>query len=64
VLALIAVIFVKVNAAGGAGDSITLLCGESASARRSLLHMIAQSNQLFQPIPIYLSRFGLRAWEG
>ncbi len=54
----------KVNGAGGDGGSITLLCGESASARRSLLRTIAQSNPLFEPIPIYLSRFGLRVWEG
>jgi D-glycero-alpha-D-manno-heptose-7-phosphate kinase len=54
----------KVNGAGGEGGSITLLCGESASARRSLLRTIAQSNPLFQSIPIYLSRFGLRVWEG
>jgi D-glycero-alpha-D-manno-heptose-7-phosphate kinase len=54
----------KVNGAGGEGGSITLLCGESASARRSLLRTIAQSNPLFEPIPIYLSRFGLRVWEG
>ena len=54
----------KVNGAGGDGGSITLLCGESASARRSLLRTIAQANPLFEPIPIYLSRFGLRVWEG
>ena len=54
----------KVNGAGGDGGSITLLCGKSASARRSLLRTITQSNPLFQPIPIYLSRFGLRVWEG
>jgi len=54
----------KVNGAGGDGGSITLLCGESASARRSLLRTITQSNPLFQQIPIYLSRFGLRVWEG
>jgi D-glycero-alpha-D-manno-heptose-7-phosphate kinase len=54
----------KVNGAGGEGGSITLLCGESANARRSLLRTITQSNPLFQPIPIYLSRFGLRVWEG
>jgi len=54
----------KVNGAGGEGGSITLLCGESASARRALLRTIVQSNPLFQPIPIYLSRFGLRVWEG
>jgi D-glycero-alpha-D-manno-heptose-7-phosphate kinase len=53
----------KVNGAGGEGGSVTLLCGESASARRSLLRTIAQSNTLFQSIPIYLSRFGLRVWE-
>jgi D-glycero-alpha-D-manno-heptose-7-phosphate kinase len=54
----------KVNGAGGEGGSITLLCGESASARRSLLRTIAQSNSLLESIPIYLSRFGLRVWEG
>jgi D-glycero-alpha-D-manno-heptose-7-phosphate kinase len=54
----------KVNGAGGDGGSITLLCGSSASARRSLLRTIVQANPLFEPIPIYLSRFGLRVWEG
>jgi D-glycero-alpha-D-manno-heptose-7-phosphate kinase len=54
----------KVNGAGGEGGSITLLCGASASARRALLRTITQSNSLFQPIPIYLSRFGLRVWDG
>jgi D-glycero-alpha-D-manno-heptose-7-phosphate kinase len=54
----------KVNGAGGEGGSLTLLCGPSASARRSLLRTIVQANPLFQPIPIYLSRSGLRVWEG
>src|SRR4051794_24618231 len=45
----------KVNGAGGDGGSVTLLCGESASARRLLLRAIPQSNPLFKPIPIYLS---------
>jgi len=53
----------KVNGAGGDGGSITLLCGESASARRSLLRAIPQTNPLLAPIPIYLSRFGLRVWD-
>jgi D-glycero-alpha-D-manno-heptose-7-phosphate kinase len=53
----------KVNGAGGEGGSITLLCSASASERRSLLRTIAEANPLFQPIPIYLSRAGLRVWE-
>jgi D-glycero-alpha-D-manno-heptose-7-phosphate kinase len=53
----------KVNGAGGEGGSVTLLCGASASARRSLLRAIVQANPLFQPIPIYLSRTGVRVWE-
>jgi D-glycero-alpha-D-manno-heptose-7-phosphate kinase len=53
----------KVNGAGGEGGSVTLLCGASASERRSLLRTITQTNPLFQPIPIYLSRTGLRVWE-
>jgi D-glycero-alpha-D-manno-heptose-7-phosphate kinase len=52
----------KVNGAGGEGGSLTLLCNESASARRGLLKAIAQANPLFRPIPIYLSRTGLRVW--
>jgi D-glycero-alpha-D-manno-heptose-7-phosphate kinase len=53
----------KVNGAGGEGGSVTLLCGAHASARRSLLRTIVQANPLFQPIPIVLSRTGLRVWE-
>lgn len=53
----------KVNGAGGEGGSVTLLCGPSAAARRSMLREIGQLDPLFQPIPIYLSRTGLRVWE-
>jgi D-glycero-alpha-D-manno-heptose-7-phosphate kinase len=53
----------KVNGAGGEGGSVTLLCGASARQRRSLLRTIAKANPLFQLIPIYLSRTGLRVWE-
>lgn len=53
----------KVNGAGGEGGSVTLLCGSSASERRSLLRTIVQVNPLFQPIPIALSRTGLRVWD-
>lgn len=52
----------KVNGAGGDGGSVALLCGPDASARRGLLSAIPQLNPLFQPIPIALSRHGLRVW--
>lgn len=53
----------KVNGAGGEGGSITLLCGSSTSKRRAMLHAVEETNPLFQTIPIYLSRFGLRVWS-
>jgi D-glycero-alpha-D-manno-heptose-7-phosphate kinase len=53
----------KVNGAGGEGGSLTLLCNESSSARRSMISAIEQENRAFQSIPIYLSRYGLRTWE-
>ncbi|NWG22572.1 MAG: GHMP kinase [Chloroflexi bacterium] len=52
----------KVNGAGGEGGSLTLLCGPDASANRALLRDVRRMNALFQPIPIYLSRTGLRVW--
>lgn len=52
----------KVNGAGGEGGSLTLLCGPDASANRALLRDIRRLSPLFQPIPIYLSRMGLRVW--
>jgi len=53
----------KVNGAGGEGGSVTLLCNADAAARRELLRAIRRANPLFQPIPLYLSRTGLRVWE-
>jgi D-glycero-alpha-D-manno-heptose-7-phosphate kinase len=53
----------KVNGAGGDGGSVTLLCGESASAKRAMIREIEQENPLWRHIPIYLSRQGLRTWE-
>jgi D-glycero-alpha-D-manno-heptose-7-phosphate kinase len=53
----------KVNGAGGEGGSLTLLCNESSSARRSMMREIEQENPAFRSIPIYLSRYGLRTWE-
>jgi len=53
----------KVNGAGGAGGSLTLLCGERSEAKRTLLREIAQEDASFQIIPIRLSRGGLRVWK-
>ncbi len=53
----------KVNGAGGEGGSITLLCGSSMSRKREMLREIKETNPLFQNIPVYLSRYGLRVWE-
>jgi D-glycero-alpha-D-manno-heptose-7-phosphate kinase len=52
----------KVNGAGGAGGSLTLLCGPRSDAMRALLREIAQADASFQIIPIRLSPGGLRVW--
>jgi D-glycero-alpha-D-manno-heptose-7-phosphate kinase len=53
----------KVNGAGGDGGSVTLLCGPSSHIKRAMIREIESESPLFQNIPIYLSRFGLRTWE-
>jgi D-glycero-alpha-D-manno-heptose-7-phosphate kinase len=53
----------KVNGAGGAGGSLTILCGPLSHVKRTMIREIEQENELFQNIPVYLSRFGLRTWE-
>ncbi|MHB0857188.1 MAG: GHMP family kinase ATP-binding protein [Anaerolineae bacterium] len=53
----------KVNGAGGEGGSLTLLSGSSMSCKRAMVSAIEQTNPLFQNIPVYLSRFGLRVWS-
>jgi D-glycero-alpha-D-manno-heptose-7-phosphate kinase len=53
----------KVNGAGGEGGSVTLLTGPSATEKRQLLRAVAEADPLYQVIPTYLSRFGLRIWE-
>ncbi len=53
----------KVNGAGGEGGSLTLLNGPRSDAKRALVREIEQEDPLFQNIPIYLSRYGLRTWE-
>jgi len=54
----------KVNGAGGLGGSVTILTGDLSGAKRSMIREIQEADPLFQNIPIYLSRFGLRTWEG
>ena len=53
----------KVNGAGGDGGSITLLCDDHSYNKRTIIREIEQENPLFQNIPIYLSRYGLRVWK-
>jgi D-glycero-alpha-D-manno-heptose-7-phosphate kinase len=53
----------KVNGAGGAGGSITLLCGDVSLGKRAMIREVEQENRRFKNIPIYLSRYGLRTWE-
>jgi D-glycero-alpha-D-manno-heptose-7-phosphate kinase len=53
----------KVNGAGGEGGSLTILCGPLSHAKRAMIREIEEESPLFQNIPIYLSRFGLRIWE-
>ncbi len=52
----------KVNGAGGEGGSITLLSGPSMSQKRAMVRAIEETDPLFQNIPLYLSRYGLRVW--
>jgi len=53
----------KVNGAGGEGGSLTILAGDHSYEKRAMIRAIEQENPLFQNIPIYLSRQGLRVWE-
>ncbi len=53
----------KVNGAGGDGGSITILTGPHSHQKRDLVREIEGADPLFQNIPIYLSRHGLRLWE-
>ncbi len=50
----------KVNGAGGDGGSITLLGSGDRAARRAMLREIVEDNPALVPIPIVLSRDGLR----
>jgi D-glycero-alpha-D-manno-heptose-7-phosphate kinase len=52
----------KVNGAGGDGGSMTLLASARPSARRALVRAILEDNPALVPIPIVISRQGLRVW--
>lgn len=54
----------KVNGAGGEGGSLTILAGAQSHEKRAMIREIHQENPLCRSIPIYLSRHGLRVWEG
>lgn len=53
----------KVNGAGGAGGSVTLLSGPDRPRKRELLRLIEAADAGYRVIPILLSRHGLRVWE-
>ncbi|MGH9372606.1 MAG: GHMP kinase [Vicinamibacterales bacterium] len=52
----------KVNGAGGDGGSITLLSSASPAAKRAMVRAITRENPALVPIPIVISRAGLRVW--
>ncbi len=54
----------KVNGAGGDGGSVTLLSGPSRPRQRAMLQELESLGGGLRVIPTYLSRFGLRVWEG
>jgi len=54
----------KVNGAGGDGGSVTILCGPESHGKRALIREIEGTNPLYKNIPVYLSRSGLRVWDG
>ena len=52
----------KVNGAGGDGGSITFLASDRAEAKRAMVDAIVADNPRLVPIPIEISRDGLRVW--
>jgi D-glycero-alpha-D-manno-heptose-7-phosphate kinase len=53
----------KVNGAGGEGGSMSILCGPRNEDKRAFIRALPQINPMFQVIPTYLSRIGIRRWE-
>jgi D-glycero-alpha-D-manno-heptose-7-phosphate kinase len=52
----------KVNGAGGDGGSITVLASAELGAKRALVRAITTDRPGLVPIPIVISRNGLRVW--
>ena len=52
----------KVNGAGGAGGSVTILGGADRSAQRAMTREIEQANPRYRHIPVRLAAAGLRRW--
>lgn len=53
----------KVNGAGGAGGSVTLLMGENTRHKHALIETIESAHPEFKNIPIRLAPYGLRRWK-
>ena len=53
----------KVNGAGGAGGSVTLLLGTGARDKHALILEIEKAHAEFRNIPVRLAPHGLRRWK-
>lgn len=53
----------KVNGAGGAGGSVTILGGPSSSRTRAMVAEMEAGDSPYRRVPISLSPEGLRVWE-
>ena len=53
----------KVNGAGGAGGSVTLLVGSDQADKRVMIQHLLAADRSFQHIPVHLCPHGLRVWE-
>ena len=52
----------KINGAGGAGGSVTILGPNLRERQRKMLGAITRAHPASRVIPTYLSRYGLRVW--
>ena len=53
----------KVNGAGGAGGSVTILSGSDRTVHRAMLREVQAAEPRYRNIPVRLSHEGLRVWE-